>query len=266
MRASGAGIVPGMVPGSVIRTCVEGVHKTFKFLSEHVLGQTPQAGRPDEFLRKLFDLPTQRIAFASFEISFRVPLVEHDLFSANGLKSPESETIEKVGSLLNKGLNWLMSEAGEEGLFPPEHPEEGNVLLRALKELTPSSQGSIEQLELRGRILGERAAPLVLNRIHRQRVNTAIRKRSLEPQLIDLEGRVRELDKDHLSFELREINRADAQTQRFVFDEELLEDVLQALQDNRRIRVSGRVYPGGNISYVLGLSPAQDQSDLGTTG
>ena len=258
LRAIGAGIEPGMVPGSVIRTCVEGVQKTFKFLSEYVLGQAPQAGRPDEFLRKLFDLPTQRIAFASFEISFRVPLEERDLFTASGQKSPEAETVEKVGTLLNKGLNWLASGAGDEGLFSPDHPEEGSVLLRALKELTPSSQGSIEQLELRGRILGERTAPLVLKRIDRQRVNTAIKRRSLEPQLIDLEGRVRELDKDRLSFELREINDVNAPTRRFVFDEELLEEVFQAFEGNYRVRVAGQSFPGAAAAFVLGISRSQE--------
>ena len=177
LRAIGDNITAGMVPGSVIRTCVESVQKTFKFLSEYVLGQTPQAGRPDEFLRKLFDLPTQRIAFSSFEISFRVPLEDRNLFTANGLKSPEAETMEKVGSLLNKGLNWLNSDAGEEGIFSPENPDEGSVLLRALKELTPSSHGSIEQLELRGSILGSRSGPVVLQRMDRQRGNKVISNR-----------------------------------------------------------------------------------------
>ncbi len=50
---------------------------------------------------------------------------------------------------------------------------------------------------------------------------------SLEPLLVNVEGRVRELDKDRLSFELREI-QGPVKTQRFVFGEELLEDVFQA--------------------------------------
>ena len=49
LRAIGDEIVPGRIPGSVIRNSVEGVQKTFKFLSEYVLGQQPQAGRPRRF-------------------------------------------------------------------------------------------------------------------------------------------------------------------------------------------------------------------------
>jgi hypothetical protein len=251
LRAVGKNIEPGMVPGSVIRTCVEGVQKAFKVLSEHALRQNAQAGRPDEFLRNLFDLPTQRIAFSSFEISFRVPSEERDLFTANGVASPAAETLSKVSALLKKGLK---STAGEEGIFSPDAPEEGGVLLRALKELTPSSYGNIEQLELRGSILGPRITPIVLQRADRQRVNNAIRNRSLEPQLVDLVGRVRELDKDRLSFELREIEGSEVTTRRCVFDEALLEEVFQAFQGDYRVRIAGQAYPGGNVAYALALS------------
>ena len=255
LRAVGNDIVPGRIPGSVIRTCVEGVQKTFKLLSEYVLGQQPQVGRPVEFLRRLFDLPTQRVAFASFEISFRMPIEERDLFTASGEKSPETETLEKVGALLDKGLKWLTTAAGEEGVYSPEAPEEGAVLLRALKELTPSSQGSIERLELRGQLISNRTKPVVLERSARQRVNDAIRTRSLEPQLVDVVGRIRELDKDRLSFELREIEPS-SQMQRFVFDEELLDDVFEAFQNDVRMRVAGRTFPVKNVAYALALSKA----------
>lgn len=252
LRAVGAEIIPGQIPGSVIRACVEGVQKAFKVLSEYVLGQESQAGRPDDFLRRLFDLPTQRFAFASFEISFRMPIEELKLFSASGQKSLEAETLEEVGTLLNKGLKWLTTEAGEEGVYSPDNPDESAVVLRALKELTPSSQGSIERLELKGQLIGPRTLPVILERTARQRVNAAIRSRSLEPQLIDLEGRVRELDKDRMSFELREIDSIELQ--RFVFDDSLRDDVYQAFHDEVRVKLAGWKFPGKNVVVALALS------------
>ncbi len=253
LRAVGAAIIPGQIPGSVIRTCVEGVQKSFKFLSEYVLRQKPQAGRPDEFMRRLFDLPTQRLAFASFEISFRMPISEPDLFTSEGEASPEAETLNEVSELLNRGLKWLTTAAGEAGVYSPENNEEQAVVLRAIKELTPSSYGSIERLELKGRLLGCQTKPLVLDRSARQRINNAIRISSMEPQLVDLEGRIRELDKDRLSFELREIAGSTA-TQRFVFDEDILEDVFQAFQEDVRVRVAGRTFPVKNVAYALAIS------------
>lgn len=253
LRALGDEIIPGQIPASVIRACVEGVQKAFKVLAEYVLGKSPQVGRPDDFLRRLFDLPTQRLAFASFEISFRLPLEDMHLFTGSGYKSPETETLEEVGTLLTKGLQWLTTAAGEEGVYSPDHPDEGAVVLRALRELTPSSQGSIKQLELRGQLIGRHAAPLVLERTARQRVNAAIRSRALEPVPLDLEGRIRALDKDRLSFELREITGT-TQCQRFVFDEELLEEVFQAFQDNARVKVAGSTFPVKHLAYALALS------------
>ena len=253
LRAVGNEIVPGQIPGSVIRACIEGVQKAFKVLSEYVLEEPAHAGRPKDFLRRLFDLPTQRFAFASFEISFRMPIEEQTLFTSFGEKSPEAKTLEEVGTLLKKGLKWLTTAAAEEGVYSPDNPEESAVVLRALKELTPSSQGGIERLELKGQLIGPRTTSMVLDRSARQRVNTAIRFRSLGPQPVDLEGRIRELDMDRLSFELREINRTPP-TQRFVFDEELLEDVFQAVQDGVRVLVTGSTFPVKNLAYALALS------------
>jgi len=76
---------------------------------------------------------------------------------------------------------------------------------------------------------------------------------SLEPQLLQLEGRIRELDKDRLSFELREIDGS-SQTQRFVFDEDLLEEVFQSFEANVRVLVAGRTFPAKNLAYAYALS------------
>jgi len=256
LRAVGTEIVPGRIPGSVIRSCVEGVQKSFKVLSEYVLGLTPQAGRPDEFMRRLFDLPTQRVAFSSFEISFRMPVEEKDIFTAAGQKSPAILTLEHVGKLLSKGLKWLTTTAAEEGVYSPSDPDESAAVLRALKEITPSSQGIIDHLELQGQLIGPRVSPLVLERGARQRVNGAIRTQALEPQPVDLEGRIRELDKDRLSFELRELVGAPG-IQKFVFDEELLEEVFQAFEEDVRVQVAGRTFPVKNLAYALAISSAK---------
>ena len=75
----------------------------------------------------------------------------------------------------------------------------------------------------------------------------------LETQLVDYEGRIRELDKDRLSFELREIPGFD-RSQRFVFDESLLADVFRAFGDNVRVKVAGRASPVKNAAQVLAIS------------
>jgi len=76
---------------------------------------------------------------------------------------------------------------------------------------------------------------------------------ALEPQWVDLEGRIREIDKDRRSFELREIPGV-TQAQRFGFDERLQEDVFQAFRDDERVRISGLTFPAKNMAHALAVS------------
>lgn len=69
---------------------------------------------------------------------------------------------------------------------------------------------------------------------------------ALEPELIEMEGRVRELDKDRLSLELREINGG-ISSQQFVFDEPLRDDVYRAFDDEVRVKLAGWKFPGKTV-------------------
>jgi len=262
LRAVGNEIGLGHIPSSVIRSCVDGVQKAFKVLAEYVLELPAQIGRPKDFIRRLFDLPTQRMAFASFEISFRMPIAEEHLFSAAPDKSAEAKTLEEVGMLLNKGLTWLATDASTEGMYKED--AEASAILRALKELAPSSQGSIDRLELKGQLIGPRTSPLVLDRTARQKVTAAIRNRFLEPKVIELEGLIRELDKDRMSFDLREIT-GPVSSQRFVFDEDLREDVFLAFSQDARVKIAGKTFPPRNVGYALALSQVQEPNIVTAT-
>ncbi|HEX7375932.1 MAG TPA: hypothetical protein VF278_02415 [Pirellulales bacterium] len=76
---------------------------------------------------------------------------------------------------------------------------------------------------------------------------------ALEPELVDLEGRVRELDKDRRSFELREIGGA-VPPQRFAYDDSLRNEVYQAFDDEVRVKLAGRKVPGKPLIMALALS------------
>lgn len=68
-------LVPGRIPVSVIRRAVDGAAGAIKALLEGT-GFVGGIGRPDERYRKLYDLPVQRIAFGSLEVSFALPSEE----------------------------------------------------------------------------------------------------------------------------------------------------------------------------------------------
>jgi hypothetical protein len=81
----------------------------------------------------------------------------------------------------------------------------------------------------------------------------------LEPVQVDLEGRVRELDKDQRSFELREINGI-VLSQKFAFDESLRDDVYRAFDDEVRVKLAGWRYPGKPIMTAVSLSPLEPRN------
>lgn len=86
---------------------------------------------------------------------------------------------------------------------------------------------------------------------------------ALEPELVDLEGRVRELDKDRRSFELREIGGA-IPSQRFAFDESLRDEIYQAFDDEVRVKLAGRKIPGKTLVMVLALSRVETDTPHNT--
>jgi hypothetical protein len=252
LRAVGTSIVPGKVPGSVIRACVEGPQKALKILAEFVLGQENRLGKPSDFLRRLFDLPAQRVAFASFEISFRLPAEEANLLSGIE-RSPTDEVTTQVQELLTQSLTWVTSGQTE---TPFDDEETNQVSLRALKELTPSPGGHIDRLELSGVFAGRRRQAFVLTGQSRNRVNAALKQKHLAPTIEEFRGRVRELDKDRLSFELRDPH-AEVPSLKFSFEEDTLDDVVRALSEDLVVKVIAKAYPG-NRAMAEALAILED--------
>lgn len=80
---------------------------------------------------------------------------------------------------------------------------------------------------------------------------------ALEPELVDVEGRVRELDKDRRCFELREIG-GPIPSLRFAFDDSLRDEVYRAFDDEVRVKLAGRKVPGKPIMLALALSTIID--------
>ena len=259
LRAIGEAITPGSIPGSVIKACVEGPQKAMKLLSEYVLGKTPRPGKPDEIVRRLFDLPTQRFAFASFEISFGLPENEETLFSETEISETE-RVVEEVEKLLVPGLEWLTA-ANQDDNFTVEDDEAADVILRALKELTPATNSKIDNIELSGRLTRARRHPYILSESARRRVNKVLRERHLEPKQEEFTGLVRELDKDRLTFELRR-PKDDKLSRRFSFEADLLDDVTRALAEDLPVRIVARSFAARNVAEALAVieEPSQTQT------
>lgn len=235
-RLIGPGLVEGNVPASVISRAVNSPAAALKRIFESI-NKNFASGRPEESFRRSYDLPATRFSYNSFEVSFAEPASDQlDLDAVE-----DDVSMYREGSIaLEQGLSWLQDCSGD---------EPGISMLEALKELTPPAHGQIERVELRGRLLRSNKV-VSLNRSHRKVITDLIRNRRVsDSELVSVEGRVRELDKDNLSFTLRD--RLDGAPElRCVFDEDKYDDVIEYFNSDALVRAVGRLKSSKGILEI----------------
>jgi hypothetical protein len=231
LRMVGEKLGAGTVPASVIRRAVEGATTALKILVDWSLQTASVGGRPEDRLRRYYDLPTQRVAFASFEIAFAHPALtaQVDLLK----EKEDARVLDKIGTLLQRGLEWASS--------PQEQPMPGSpesrVILEALSKLAPPRHGVVTEVHVGGTIAGQTTRPRVLTRSSSDRIRRTLDSTKTDIQPVKEEGFVREFDKDKLTFTLRDddgnhIGRCN-------FTESLYDDALAAFDSEEMVTVLG---------------------------
>jgi hypothetical protein len=231
VRLVGPELGPQRVVASVVRRAVDGVLGALKILTEQATDVEAADGRPRDSLRRLYDLPVREVRFASFEISLADPraTAQEPLFGAEDAKA-----LDVAGEWLRAGLTWLVDDDAV------ELDEARKVaILEALAKLVPPSQGVVQEVQVGGLMVGSRASKFVLTRHATTRVRAALRAARSEPELKSFVGRVRELDKDKLSFQLRDDEGVNIC--RCSFPEELSAEIETAFVNERHVAVAGRV-------------------------
>jgi hypothetical protein len=263
LRSIGILIKEGMTPASVIRNAIDGAEKTIKILIEYVLQLGQQAGRPSGAVRRLYDLPAQRLAFNSFEIAFRRP-VEGDQAKMGEIGATdlaeEEAVYRQVGELLQEGLKWVTGTAHDLAAISPNE-EARRVILRAIESLTPPAQGPVMEVELRGTMIGELGnarRPVRLNRNTRGLVRRALKEIDFKERFVEPTGLIREADKDRFTFELRDIE-GPVGMMKFTFDEEFEDDVSDAFIANYRVKVWGVEEPVRNLFRVVAIQKREEE-------
>lgn len=239
-RLIGEGLREGSIPASVAARAMERPAAALKRLLEAMSNISPQ-GRPEESFRKSYDLPAQRIAFNSFEVSFGMPKEPELLLTDDG-----QSIYQAAATRLGDALSWLKSSNTS------SEPDIG--LLEVLKELAPPAHGQVVKVEVRGQLVpGHRR--VVLTREDREMVTRAIgRKRHKERELLRTEGRIGEFDKDQLTFILRD--RLDlAEELKCSFTEEQFDDLYEAFDNDRRVVLLGKFQTMRHVLEVVAAEP-----------
>uniref|UniRef100_E6PV14 Uncharacterized protein n=1 Tax=mine drainage metagenome TaxID=410659 RepID=E6PV14_9ZZZZ len=221
-RAIGDGIALGRMPCSVISLVADAARASLKSVFDYVRAANTE-GRPKDSQRALYDLPVQRLRFASFEVGLAEPSAE--LFG--------DESIQLAISRLTDGLEWAVS-ASDQTEVPGQSPEEQEAILRSALALTPPSSGVVNAIEVSGTWLGNRR--FHLDRSARIKVNRRLRTLRSE-RIVVFAGRIGEIDDDNLSFTLRETQ--DGADHKGAFPEDLLDDMRTHYYESNRVEISG---------------------------
>jgi len=257
LRATGETIKPGEIPGSVIKSTVEGAQKALKCLAEYEMDLPIRQGRPSRALQKLYDLPVQKTLAASFEVQFRSPLSEPTLFEglAEGEIREEQDVLNRVADHLKVGLSWLTLTASEASALPvPNDKELSRVIIKALKFLTPSPRGAVRELEIRGDLATRTIEPVRLTRRSRGVVNGAIsRLPAMTERRVELKGRIREINEKLMRFELHDVNQPPSPVRVCEFDAEIWDDVYEMLGVEESVDVLGLETSPSSIVRILNL-------------
>jgi hypothetical protein len=241
-RLVGNGLEEGAIPASVIARAVERPTVALKRVLEALVGDATSQGRPFEDIRKAYDLPATRFAFNSFEVSFGYPQGVQLPLLADG-----QNVYEASAKKIQDALLWLES--------PSSAPKPDDVMLEVLKELAPPAHGLVTSAEIRSQFISSHV-PVVIDRNARGVITRTISaSRALQLSLMQVIGRLGELDKDNFSFILRD--RADEQAEiKVVFTEEQFDDVMEVFVNDRRVVIQGRIRAGKNILDLVALEPA----------
>ena len=234
-RLIGDGLAEGKIPASVIASAVKRPTAALKFLLELANNSASVQGRPEETFRKSYDLPVKWFAFNSFEVSFAAPAQEA-LEDLNQYIVPAAKLGEAFAWLSGDGAGHLDIE-----------------LLEVLKALAPPASGQVTRSEVGGLLVSSNTK-FSMTRDHRTLITQAIARHADQLLMRDFEGRVRQLDRDHFTLTLRDI---DGQPDiKCSFSDEHFDDLHEAFNSEARTRIFGRLVQNGRILRILAVGPA----------
>lgn len=248
VRMVGPKLSADFLPASVIRRAVDGALTALKTLGEWALQAEPVPGRPTDWLRRYYDLPAQRVGFASFEVALGEPppLEQEDMF--------EKDTLLRMGTLLQDALKWSTSESSDE----LSNTHESRVLLDAVTALAPPRHGVVTEVHVSGRLAGAATTrPYVLNRSSSSKIRRALAIVRADVRPVTHEGFVREFDKDKFTFWLRDATGTNVA--KCSVGERFYDDALEAFEQEYSVTVLGHESKARQIVDVVSIGRTPEQ-------
>jgi hypothetical protein len=262
VRLEGSDIREGRIPAAAFSLAAEIAGNALKPIFEWAARGLRQdtSGRPPEWLRDLYTMPAQRFAFGSLEVAFgQVP------FDSEHARTPRD--ISEAGwSAVREGLAWAVS-----GDAVPSGDGDGEkwlAILESMRRLAPAANGPVSAVEVWGAVIGIQDRRVRLDRQATKRIRSALTelKKRHEVQLRVFTGRVRDLDRDKLTFILRDVVGEGGDVHLVLGDERLLETALEAYYQELKVNVAARSedkkqWSATEVEFVGSQPPVRDSDD-----
>lgn len=259
----------GRVPAGAFKQAAEiasnALKPVFEWAARHL--RVDASGRPPEWLRDLYALPAQRVAFGSLEVAFAridVSAASQAALPLDQDKRPTPAEIQEEGwSAIREGLAWATSD----GAVPTGDGEEQkwHAVLESLQRLAPPSTGPVMTVEVWGSSIVDQDRRVTLDRRSTKRIRTALTrlKKRHEVQLRVFTGLIRSLDLDKLTLILRDVIGEEGDVSVALDDEDLLETAREAHYQVLQVNVAARsedkkAWYATEIEFVA----TEDESDV----
>lgn len=199
VRLEGSEIRPGHMPAVVLAQGAQIATRLLKTLLERASARFGALGRAPEWLRALYHLPIQRLAYGSLQLDLREPELQTEL-ALEDQRLTRQQIVDQSWDQLREALHWATGLNAE---VPGTADQDRLGLLEALQTIVPPGQGPVESVTVSGRRVG--GEPIRLGREVGAKVRSRLTelRRKADVRVEVFAGRIRELDLDRMTFILR---------------------------------------------------------------
>ena len=243
VRSLGRRVELGQATLGLLRNSLDNVRNALKILAEYATGDVPGRGQPSAKTRKYYDLPALMLAGSVQIVVLPAADQSQPIFD-------QDATWQRIESLLRLGL----AEASRmpDPAASPAHGDDLRVALQAVHWLAPPAYGPIDSTEITGRLTAPGAKPTLITRksrlVLRQRLQMEPGK---QPEIIEAQGLISELDREEETCLLR--NAAGITLHKLSFDEGLFEEIKDAFDTAREVKVAARLVPPNPVAELLAV-------------
>lgn len=230
VRSVGKNVELDQASLGLLRTSLDNTRNALKTLAMYVLGESQKAGQPSRKTRKYYDLPARLLA-GSVRVSV-YPTVDPQ----KPMFDESDETWSRMQQLLQLGLNEILIQPTN------GHEPMGNDLRAALQAvycLAPPSYGAVESIEVSGQLVTHSPTARVINRTVRATLRARLRLEvEQKMEIVEAQGFISELDREEATCLLRD--SLGTTLHKIVFDEQLSDEVKDAFDSGREVKIAGQ--------------------------